>query len=177
MGYGNEFGLIKKTDFDSFLGKQERIQSVLAMLEKKISLENKDKISLKDYLKKPEIHLNNVLEYEKIPVSLTDEEVRHIEAEVKYEGYLKKQEKEIARILKIDGVKIPENTDFKKIHGLTREAIEKMEKYRPETVREMKKIPGLTPSDIFSVYVYLSLQKKMRSGRHNVSRGTLEDGE
>jgi len=178
MGYGNELGLIKKADFDSFLGKQERIQSVLAMLEKKkISLENKDKISLKDYLKKPEIHLNNVLEYEKIPVSLTDEEVRHIEAEVKYEGYLKKQEKEIARILKIDGVKIHENTDFKKIHGLTREAIEKMEKYRPKTVREMKKIPGLTPSDIFSVYVYLSLQKKMRSGRHNVSRGTLEDGE
>jgi len=178
MGYGNELGLINKADFDSFLGKQGRIQSVLAMLEKKkISLENKDRISLKNYLKKPEIHLDNVLEYEKIPVSLTDEEVRHIEAEVKYEGYLKKQEKEIARILKIDGVKIPENTDFKKIHGLTREAIEKMEKYRPKTVREMKKIPGLTPSDIFSVYVYLSLQKKMRSGGHNVSRGTLEDGE
>jgi tRNA uridine 5-carboxymethylaminomethyl modification enzyme len=79
--------------------------------------------------------------------------------------------------LKIDGVRIPDSTDFKKIHGLTREAIEKMEKYRPMTVREMKKIPGLTPSDIFSVYVYLNLQKKMRSGRQNVPRGTLGDNE
>jgi tRNA uridine 5-carboxymethylaminomethyl modification enzyme len=178
MRYGNELGLIKTADFEGFLGKQARVQSVLAFLDKKkIFLENKEKISLKDYLKKPDIHLDNVLEYEKIPESLTDEEVRHIEAEVKYEGYLKKQEKEIARILKIDGIKIPENIDFKKIHGLTREAIEKMEKYRPATIREMKKIPGLTPSDIFSVYVFLSLQKKMKSGRPNVSRGTLEDGE
>jgi tRNA uridine 5-carboxymethylaminomethyl modification enzyme len=79
--------------------------------------------------------------------------------------------------MKIDGVRIPENTDFNKIHGLTREAVEKMEKYRPLTVREMKKIPGLTPSDIFSVYVYLNLQKKMRSGRQNVSRGTLKNNE
>jgi tRNA uridine 5-carboxymethylaminomethyl modification enzyme len=94
MGYGNELGLIKKADFEAFLGKQERVQSVFAILEKKkISLENKDKISLKDYLKKPEIHLDNVLEYEKIPVSLTDEEARHIEAEVKYEGYLKNKKK------------------------------------------------------------------------------------
>jgi len=178
MEYGNELGLIKKADFEAFLGKQARVQSVFSWLEeRKISLANKDKISLKDYLKKPEIHLNNVLEYGKIPVSLTDEEIRHIEAEVKYEGYLKKQEKEIARILKIDGFRIPENTDFKKIHGLTREAIEKMEKYRPMTVREMKKISGLTPSDIFNVYIYLSLQKKITSGGHNVSRGTLKDNE
>jgi tRNA uridine 5-carboxymethylaminomethyl modification enzyme len=178
MRYGNELGLIKKADFESFQGKQGRIQSVFAFLEEnKISLENREKISLKDYLKKPEIHLNNVLEYKKIPVPLTDEEIRHIEAEVKYEGYLIKQEKEIAKISKIDGVRIPESIDFKKIHGLTREAIEKMEKYRPKTVREMKKIPGLTPADIFSVHVYLSLQKKIRSGRKNVSRGTLEDGE
>jgi len=178
MRYGHELGLIKEADFAACLERQGRAQLVFSFLEKnKITLENKEKISLKDYLKKPEIRLGNVLEYGKIPVSLTDEDVRHIEAEVKYEGYLKKQDKEIARISKIDGVRIPKNLDFKAIHGLTREAVEKMEKYRPVTVREMKKIPGLTPSDIFSVYVYLSLQRKKRSGGQNVSRGTLDHGE
>ena len=60
--------------------------------------------------------------------SLSDEEIRHVEAEIKYEGYLIKQEKEIARIREIEGRKIPKGLDFRTVPGLTREAIEKMEK-------------------------------------------------
>ena len=178
MRYGYELGLIGKTDFEAFLEKQRRVRSVFDLLKKtKIVLENKEKISLKDYLKKPDIHLDNVLEYGKSPVALTDEEARHIEAEVKYEGYLKKQEKEIDRISKVDGLKIPKNVNFREIHSLTREAVEKMEKYNPATIRELKKIPGLTPSDIFSVYIFLSLLKKKQAPGRDVSRGTFEDGQ
>jgi len=178
MKYGREFGLIAEKDFEAFNEKLERVKSVILFLEKKkIVLENKEKISLKDYLKKPEIHFPNMLEYEKIPAALTDEEIRHVEAEVKYEGYLRKQEKEIAKIAKIDGLRIPEKMDFKKVHGLTREAVEKLQKYRPRTIREMKKLPGLTPSDLFSIYVHLSVQKKKRSSEENVPRGTIDDVE
>lgn len=178
MKYGYELGLLKKADYDAFLEKQGRAQSVFDFLKKtKITLENREKISLKDYLKKPDNHLDNVLKYGKTPLSLGDEEARHIEAEVKYEGYIKKQEKEISRIARVDGFRIPQDTNFKEIHGLTREAVEKMEKYGPKTIREMKKIAGLTPADIFSVYVFLSLKKKKRSGGLDVSRGTSEDGE
>jgi tRNA uridine 5-carboxymethylaminomethyl modification enzyme len=178
MKYGHELGLIPDKDFEAYREKQERAKSAMLFLEKKkIALENKEKISLRDYLKKPDIHFKNVLEYEKIPVALTDEEVRHIEAEIKYEGYLKKQEKEIAKILRIDGLKITGTMDLRKIHGLTREAIEKMEKQKPRTIREMKKIPGITPSDVFSVYVHLAVQKKKRGSRVSVPRGTLDDGE
>jgi tRNA uridine 5-carboxymethylaminomethyl modification enzyme len=178
MKYGHELGLIPDKDFEAYREKQERVKSVMLFLEKrKITLENKEKISLRDYLKKPDIHFKNVLEYEKTPAVLTDEEVRHIEAEVKYEGYLKKQEKEIAKILRIDGLKIPETMDLRKVHGLTREATEKMEKHKPRTIREMKKIPGITPSDVFSVYVHLAVQKKKRGSRVSVPRGTVDDGE
>lgn len=178
MKYGHELGLIPDKDFEAYREKQERAKSVMLFLEKrKITLENKEKISLRDYLKKPDIHFKNVLEYEKIPAALTVEEVRHIEAEVKYEGYLKKQEKEIAKILRIDGLKIPETMDLRKVHGLTREATEKMEKHKPPTIREMKKIPGITPSDVFSVYVHLAVQKKKRGSRVSVPRGTVDDGE
>jgi tRNA uridine 5-carboxymethylaminomethyl modification enzyme len=176
--YGNELGLIPCIDFKAFTEKKNRVRSVISLLEKKkITLESKEKISLKDYLKKPEIHLENVLEYEKMTTGLTDEDIRYIEAEVKYEGYLRKQEKEVAKILKIDGLKIPDVIDYKEIHGLTREAIEKMEKYKPRTIKEVKKIPGLTPSDIFSLYVHLSVQKKKHRPGENVPRGTLDDGE
>ncbi|MCX6564312.1 MAG: tRNA uridine-5-carboxymethylaminomethyl(34) synthesis enzyme MnmG [Candidatus Aminicenantes bacterium] len=176
-GYGHDFGLIGDDDFHAFHEKKERVRNVIYYLEKKkIAQVDKEKISLKDYLKKPEIHFENMLEYGKIPEVLTDEEVRHVEAEIKYEGYLKKQEKEVAKILKIDGLKIPEKLDFKKIHGLTREAVEKMDKQKPRTIRDMKKIPGLTPSDVFCVYVYLNARNKKKAPGDNVPRGTIENG-
>ena len=176
-GYGHDFGLIGDEELRVFQEKQERVRNVIYFLEnKKITLANKEKIRLKDYLKKPEIHFENMLEYGKIPEALTGEEIRHVEAEVKYEGYLKKQEKEVAKILKIDGLKIPEKLDLKKIHGLTREAVEKMEQHRPRTIRDMKKIPGLTPSDVFSVYVHLKARKKRRVTEDNVPRGTIGNG-
>ena len=177
-GYGHDFGLIGDDDFRAFHEKKERVRNVIYYLEKKkITQVDKEKISLKDYLKKPEIHFENMLEYGKIPEVLTDEEVRHVEAEIKYEGYLKKQEKEVAKILKIDGLKIPEKLDFKKIHGLTREAVEKMDKQQPRTIRDMKKISGLTPSDVFCVYVYLNARKNMKKASgDDVPRGTIENG-
>ena len=151
-------------DYEAYLKKQERIKKVTLSLEKeKIAIENKEKISLKDFLKKPEVRYKNVLEYKKFKISLTDEEIRHIESEIKYEGYLKKQEKEISRIKKIDGEKIPGNTDYKEIPGLTREVIEKLEKTRPKTIRDAKNIPGLTPAAIVNLHIYLNIQKKVQS--------------
>ncbi|MCK4264461.1 MAG: tRNA uridine-5-carboxymethylaminomethyl(34) synthesis enzyme MnmG, partial [Candidatus Aminicenantes bacterium] len=130
------------------------------LIKEKIRTEDKDTISLKDFLKKPEVRFKNVLEYKKPELSLSDEEVRYIESEVKYEGYLKKQAKEIARIIKIDKEKIPENIEFKKISGLTREVIEKLEKYSPKTIGEAKKIPSITPAAIVNLHIYINLKKK-----------------
>ena len=177
--YGWEFGLISAVDFGAFEEKSERVKAALLYLEKtKIKMGECEKIPLRDYLKKPEIHLHSVLEYHQKLAALTDEEVRHIEAEIKYEGYVKKQGKEIAKILKIDGLKIPEQLDFSEVHGLTREAVEKMKKYRPRTIGEIKKIPGLTPSNVFSVYVHLGVRKKERPGtRAIVPRGTSDHAE
>ena len=131
------------------------------------------KVSLREYVKKPENRLKDVLECLEIPNGLTDEEIRHVEAEIKYEGYLVKQEKEIARIRGIEGRKIPAGLDFRSVPGLTREAIEKMEKYKPKTYGEIGKIPGLTPSDIFNIYVEMGARKKKAAAGRNVPRGTF----
>jgi len=172
--YGHKLGLIGEQDYADYRQKQERIERVMVFLGKRsISLDPKNKISLRDYLKKPEVHLGNVLKYEKLPEALTEEETRCLESEVKYEGYIKKQDKEIAKIMKIDGLKIPQNIDYKAVHGLTREAVEKLEKFKPRTVREMKNISGISPSDVFNLYINLSLEKK-KSKRTNVPRGTID---
>jgi tRNA uridine 5-carboxymethylaminomethyl modification enzyme len=169
--YGYELGLLKEEDYGRYLNKQERLNTVMNFLEKeKIRIQTKDKIPLKDFLKKPEVTFENVLEYIKLDLDLSDEEKRFIESEVKYEGYLKKQEKEIARIAKIDKEKIPQPLEFDKIPGITGEVAEKLKKFAPQTIGEAKKIPGITPASLFNLHIYISLHKKGKI--KNVSRGT-----
>ncbi len=171
IGYGYELGLIQKDVYDRYLKKQEKLNTVMAFLEKeKIRMKTMERVSLKGLLKKPEVTIENVLEYTKLDVDLADEEKRFIESEIKYEGYLKKQEKEIARIAKIDKEKIPQTIEFNKVPGLTREVAEKLKKYTPQTIGEAKKIPGVTPASIVNLHIYISLRKKRRP--RNVSRGT-----
>ena len=163
--YGYRLGLISEKDYESFQNKQKKVQKVKNLLQKeKIKTESRETLSLWEFVKKPEVKLQNVIEYKKFQVNLSDEEMRHVESEIKYEGYLKKQEKEIARIRKIDSVKIPENTDFRKIPGLTREVAEKLEKVRPRSIGEAKKIPGMTPAATVNLHIFLRIQQ--RKGPH-----------
>jgi len=174
INYGYKYSLIKEKDYESYLKKQEKIKKVLYFLQKEtIKTEKKERISLKDFLKKPDVTFDNVLKYKKFDDTLSYEEIRHVESEIKYEGYLKKQEIEIARIKKIDKEKIPEQMDFKKTPGLTKEVIEKLEKFKPKTMGDAKKIPGLTPAAIMNISIHISLSNKKK----NVPRGTSHKNE
>ena len=133
---------------------------MLFLQKEKIKVENAEKISLKEWLKKPHIAWKNVLEYRKFDFPLTDEETRYIEAEVKYEGYLRRQAKEIEKMTRMDRMSVPEGFDFGKVPGLTREAVEKLGKSRPKTIGEAKKVPDLTPAAIFNLYLCLKVQEK-----------------
>ena len=169
--YGNALGLIKPEDYKKYQEKQERMQRVMCFLEKeKIPSVNHDLISLKDMLKKPEGKWENVIEYIPSNVLLTDDEKRFLASEIKYEGYIKKQEKEIARITKIDKEKIPKNMVYTNIPGLTREVTEKLEKFVPRTIGEAKKIPGITPASIINLHIAITIHRKQKI--KSVSRGT-----
>lgn len=167
--YGYKFRLITDKDYEVFLKKQERISKVMVFLEREtVKIEGKEPLSLKNFLKKPEVKFKNMLEYTKFEENLTEEDIRHIESEVKYEGYLKRQEKEIARIKKMDKEKIPTSLEFQNVPGLTREVKEKLDKFRPKTIGEAKKIPGITPAAVVNLHIYLNIQKK------HVPRETLK---
>lgn len=178
MPHGRALGLIADDVYAVFQKKQEKIGRVFAALETtKIPDEKKNRVTLRELVKKPENRLATVLQYARISEPLTEEEIRHVEAEIKYEGYLKKQDKEIARLHRIDGQKIPAGLDYGTIHGLTREAVEKMRQYTPRTIGDLKKIPGLTPANVFSVSVFLNLRNKAGLRARHVSRGTSPDHE
>ncbi|MCX6559716.1 MAG: tRNA uridine-5-carboxymethylaminomethyl(34) synthesis enzyme MnmG [Candidatus Aminicenantes bacterium] len=173
MPRGREIGLLPPEVYEDFLRRRERIGRVFKLLAAtRVRNKKNDSISLVEYLKKPENRWADVLQYARFPDPLGEEEARHIEAEIKYEGYLRKQEKEISKFRKIDGLKIPAAIDLKAIRGLTREANEKMSQAKPRTIGEMKKIPGLTPSDVFSVYLHVGAAAKKRKSSPDVPRGT-----
>lgn len=159
--YGRKFGLITDDDYRDFEIKQERIKNLMRFLqEEKVTLEGRVRIALKEWLKKPDVSLSSVLEYRKFPDPLTDEEMRNAEAEVKYEGYLRRQEKEVQRIKRMDNLKLPESTDFNKVPGLTKEAVENLLKSRPGTIGQAKEIPGMTPAAVVNLSLYVQAQKK-----------------
>jgi len=164
MPYGFNLGLIEEETFSEYKKKQERISRAMTCLEeKKIQNKNQEPISLKNELKKPHVSFQGVAEQMDLDFVPTQEEVRHIESEIKYEGYIKKQEREITRFNKIDREKIPKDIHFEDISGFTREVVEKLQRVRPKTIGDAKKIPGMTPAAILNLHIHIKLlQKKKR---------------
>jgi len=173
MEYGWELGLVPECAWKEYQEKRDRVASAFSFLRKnRLKSAAGDSVTLFEHLKKPEIGLRSVLEYGKFPGALSDEDCRHIESETKYEGYIRKQEREIAKSVRSDSMKIPASVDFRKVSGLTREAIEKLEKMKPATLGEARKIPGMTPAAVQNLSLYLEIKAKTGVSRAPVSRGT-----
>jgi tRNA uridine 5-carboxymethylaminomethyl modification enzyme len=179
MPLGRELGLISREEYQEQEAKQKRIQAAMIFLgQGRVKDKNGDTLTLRKYLKKPEIRIQYVLEYAKFSESLSNEEMRAIESEIKYEGYLKRQKKEVSKLRRTDRMKIPKDLDLGKVPGLTREAREKLEKYRPGTIGQAKRIPGLTPAALFNIGVFVEAERRRRtSGARNVPRETLTEDE
>jgi tRNA uridine 5-carboxymethylaminomethyl modification enzyme len=178
MGYGRELGLVPDEVWAEHLAGQGRVERAVAFLKKtKIKTEAGDSVSLAEYLKKPEIRLRDVLEYGRFSEELSGEDERYIESETKYAGYIRKQEKEISKALRMDALKIPCSFDYRQVPGLTREAVERCEKRRPATLGEARKIPGMTPAAVQNIGLYLEIGRKRRGPGVPVPRETGPDDE
>jgi len=177
-GYGKSLGLIDEKAFARFAARQIRLRETLDLLrKKKIKIDNQT-ISLRQYLKKPEIGIRSVLEYAEVSTPLSDEDMRSIESEVKYEGYVKKQDREMIRVAGADRMKIPSDLDFLTVPGLSREVAEKLAAAKPATIGEAAGLPWMTPAAMANLSFFLqSRRRKNTSPRRNVSRETPREHE
>ena len=177
LPYGYKLGLITEEEYRKFLEKQEKCKQVIDFMKKeKIQDEKNQSIPIVSYLKKPGVSIGMVMSRVEFPVKLWPEEKRFVESEIKYEGYIRKQEKEIAKLMKLESMTIPENVDYLDIPGLTREQVEKLNKIKPRTMKEVKKISGITPAAVYNIYLYLEVIRRKNLGE-NVSRGTSANDE
>lgn len=112
-----------------------------------------NKTTLMNLLKRPEITFDFLTNLVSIPYSNDICEI--VEIEIKYEGYIKKTEKEIEKMLKLEEKQIPQDIDYQKIKNLASEARQKLENVRPLTLAQASRISGVNPSDISILAIYL----------------------
>ena len=97
-------------------------------------------------------------------------ELKSVETEIKYEGYLQQQQRAIERLKKAEQRTIPEWFEYKSVSGLSREMQEKLTRVRPRTLAHASSIPGVTPAAVSLVNVYIEIQAKRREQAEGLAR-------
>jgi tRNA uridine 5-carboxymethylaminomethyl modification enzyme len=148
--YGYNVGLISDVQYQRLLDKKNNIEKVKAALKNiRIKQYNIDAYTL---LKRPEISINDLLEY----IDERNEKIlEQVEINVKYEGYINKTIKEAEKMLKDESKMIPVDIDYNKIPNLASEARQKLNKIRPLSIGQAIRISGVNPADISILTVYL----------------------
>jgi len=172
---GYNIGLISKDKYDKFLNKKENIKNEIERLRNTIikptkevnlflkenkSSEIKNGIKLIELLKRTELTYKNLLEIDKERPILDTAEQEEVEIEVKYEGYIKLQLLQVEKFKKLENKILPENVDYLNLKGISLEARQKLNKFRPNSIGQASRISGISPADISVLLIYLEQNKK-----------------
>lgn len=166
--YGHQVGLIEESKYKEFIKKKQDIEDVYEILkEKRItpkddvnsylkeigSSELSDGISLYDLLKRPEISIDNIKHF--IELNYSNEVLEQVEINIRYEGYIKKANKEAEKMLSLEKKLIPENINYDSIPNIASEARQKLSEIKPTSIGQASRISGVNPADIGVLMVYL----------------------
>ena len=113
-------------------------------------------VNLADLIKRPQISYKDLAPFDKTRPVLSDRVCEKVEIEIKYEGYIARQIKQVEEMKRLEDKKIPADTDYNGIHGLRLEAKEKLSKIKPESIGQAGRISGVSPADISVLLVWLS---------------------
>ncbi len=176
FGIGYKLGLIDENRYKKVCAKKEFIKKELERISririKPISAVNKKLEEIgtspisepklfSELLKRPRVSYADLISLQEGKHKKIDTEIIfQVEFQVKYEGYIQRQHREIENFRKIEGIKLPVDMDFKNISGLSSEVIEKLSIARPFTLGEASRISGITPAAISLLMVYLKRDQR-----------------
>ncbi len=172
---GYELGLVTKSRYNIFLKRKEQILEVLNRLEtvyspKKLEKLFTDKnetlpkvgIKLKDVLKRNNINIYDIVKYLGLFDNYSGNVLDEVQTEVKYEGYINRQNVQINTLKKQETTLLPQDINYMDIKGLRIEARQKLDKIKPLTLGQASRISGVSPADIAVLTVYLKTLKTHR---------------
>ncbi|MBN2453848.1 MAG: tRNA uridine-5-carboxymethylaminomethyl(34) synthesis enzyme MnmG [Candidatus Omnitrophica bacterium] len=155
---GNRIGLVSNELLDKTTKKKARIDGEICRLRKN---------RLDRILKRPGVSYRDVVTGGKESV-LTEAEKDVVETEIKYEGFIARQLREIDRFGRIEKINIPGTLDYKDVHGLSAEIKEKLGRMKPVNLGQASRISGVTPAAISILMIYLDKTRKMKK-RHGAA--------
>ena len=174
--YAKRFGLLDEEFIKRVEHKKERINQALNILKSNYSTPNREFSSLLEELGEQKINDKtawiDIIARMKEPSKekliklfpelseYSDEEIEQILIEAKYARYIQKQKNQIDKMQEMLKVKIPNGFDYSKVHGLSNEIIEKLQKATPPTLFEASRISGITPAAIEIIHIYIKMGQK-----------------
>lgn len=150
----------KKKEIEAEVHRLEQIQvgagsRVKAVLEAHKSTPLKTAASLADLIRRPELSYEKLEELDPERVPLPADTIEQINIHIKYDGYIKRQMKQVEQFKKLEKKRIEENFDYDAVESLRNEARQKLKLYRPVSIGQASRIAGVTPADISVLLIYM----------------------
>lgn len=171
MPTGRELGLIDDKTYAAFKLRKEQKEkeikrlktSFLApseelnrLLEENGTAPISTGMRLSDLVKRPQISYDSLAPFDKERPDLPYSVREKVETEIKYEGYIARQQAQVNEMLRLEGKVIPDDIDYSAVYGLRLEAVEKLNKIRPANIGQASRISGVSPADISVLLIYLA---------------------
>ncbi|MFM5979376.1 MAG: tRNA uridine-5-carboxymethylaminomethyl(34) synthesis enzyme MnmG [Sphaerospermopsis kisseleviana] len=184
---GREIGLIDDRRWDLFTRKQEQIiaekerlhstrikehEDIGRAIAKSTQQAIKGSITLADLLRRPGIHYVDLERYALSNVTLNQAEKEGAEIDIKYSGYLARQQNQIEQIARQANRTLPADLNYAAIDTLSKEAREKLAKVRPLTIGQAARIGGVNPADINALLIYLEIRKNKEQNEFSLLADT-----
>jgi len=173
---GREIGLVDDFRWQIYLHKKMELdeaieylrrntvtpadQKIRMLLDSKQAAPLRDRVSLWELLRRPEILIADLTREGYVP-AFSSEVLEQVEIQAKYEGYINKQKEQVARFEKMEKKLIPEDIDYREVYGLSNEAVQKLSSVRPLSIGQASRVGGVNPADINVLLIFL--EKKRRN--------------
>ncbi|MEH8017057.1 tRNA uridine-5-carboxymethylaminomethyl(34) synthesis enzyme MnmG [Rheinheimera muenzenbergensis] len=175
---GREFGLVDDARWAAFNEKMEQIaierqrlkqswihpqHAALTAVNALVKTPLSKEASLEELVRRPEVTYAQLMQINDLGPGLNDQAAaEQVEIQIKYEGYIHRQQDEIAKQQRNEQTLLPQQFDYKAVKGLSNEVIVKLNQTQPETVGQASRISGITPAAISLLLVYLKKQGLLR---------------
>ena len=175
---GRQIGLVEDDAYRRFQTKAAQIQSERTRLHRTLLKPTHERLNAADFadiletgklkqptslaelLKRPALRYEQVARLVPAPDALPPAVKEQVEIQIKYDGYIQRQQRQIHQFKKLENFRIPEAFDYADVPGLKTEAREKLAKIRPASIGQASRLPGVSPADISILTVMLHQQKK-----------------
>ena len=184
--YGYRVGLITKEQYDYVLYKEKAIRAEIERLKsvkvgaaakvQKFLVENgsselKTAVSLAELICRPELSIEKIAPIDPERPDLPEAVKEQVEIEIRYEGYIERQKKQVAEFEKLEHRRIPAKIDYDDVPSLRIEARQKLKQFRPESIGAASRLSGVNPADITVLLIYLDKYKAMRRQQKSEQEG------